>query len=137
MQSAEKESAMRVHLRVCSRDLSFLHVAARCSALQCVVECRECTLVISLACMLQCVAVCCSVLQCVAMCCSVLWVYSCDLSFLHVAVCCSVLPCVAVCFSVLRVYSSDLSFSHARAARAPIRVDSCSHCRFSLRPLSF
>ena len=45
------------------------------------------------ACMLQCVAVCCSVLQCIGVCCSVLQC---------VAVCCSVLLCVAVCCSVLQ-----------------------------------
>jgi len=42
---------------------------------------------VCVACVLQCVSVCCSVLQCVAVCCSVLQYF---------ALCCSLLQCVAV-----------------------------------------
>jgi len=49
--------------------------------------CCELAFALGPACVLQCVAVCCSVLQCVAVCCSVLQ---------SVAVCCSLLQYVAV-----------------------------------------
>jgi len=64
---------------------------------------RFCEFSSNMACVLQCVTVCCSVLQCIAVCCSVLQCVTVCCSVLQcVAVRCSVLQCVTVCCIVLQ-----------------------------------